>query len=44
MRDLLLALVVMFAVVVPLIGWAVRKDRRRRHTGDSALHEKEGVA
>jgi hypothetical protein len=44
MRDFLLALVLMFVVVVPLIGWAVRKDRRRRQTGDSSLHEKEGVA
>jgi len=44
MGQFLIALVLMFAVVVPLVGWAVRKDRRRRHVGDSALHEKEGVA
>jgi uncharacterized Tic20 family protein len=28
--SLVIALVLMVVVVVPLIGWAVRKDKRRR--------------
>lgn len=30
MGELAFALLLMFAVVVPLVGWAVRADKRRR--------------
>lgn len=40
MADLALALLLLVVVVVPLIGWAVRKDRRRR-AAEPALREKE---
>ena len=43
--SLLLALVLMVVVVVPLVAWAVRADKRRRlETGESPATRKEEVA
>jgi len=43
--SLLIAIALMALVVVPLVGWAVRKDRRRRlEAGDSPGTGKEEVA
>jgi len=43
--SLLLALVLMIAVVVPLVAWVVRADKRRRlEAGESPGTGKEEVA
>lgn len=43
--SLVIALLLMVVVVVPLIGWAVRKDKRRRlEAGGSPGAGKEEVA
>ena len=42
--SLLIAVVIMALVVLPLIGWAVRKDRRQRQAEDSPGIGKEEVA
>jgi len=43
--SLVFALVLMVVVVVPLVAWAVRADRRRRlEAGDSPGAGKEEVA
>ncbi len=41
MADLAVAVGLLIVVVVPLIGWAVREDRRRRRTAEAASREKE---
>ena len=33
MSELAIAIVILIAVAGPAIGWAVRKDRRRRQAG-----------
>lgn len=43
--SLVIALLLMVVVVVPLIGWAVRKDKRRRlEAGESLGTRTEEVA
>ena len=42
--SLLIAIAIMALVVVPLIGWAVHKDRGRRQADESPGMRKEEVA
>jgi len=45
MADLAVAVLLMVVIVVPLIAWAVRKDRRRRlEAGVPSRPRKEEVA